>query len=141
MKPHSQQSSLLTVLHDTKEWETRIDGDIVELQVNGQKIMQIHDLAQKVDRQNRQIKYMAIIALILCLGCVGMALFVTSWLLSHESAIDRVLLTGNRDFDVMQEEAREWRSHKRQRAWFHLDHQGLYWDEGMQDWTIPYGNK
>lgn len=114
-------------------------GALKDIKVDGQKIMQIHHLAENVNRQNKQIKYIAFICLTLCVGAVGMALFVTNWLLSHESAIDRVLLTGNRDFDVMQDQAREWRSHKRQRAWVHLQHhQGLYWDEGMQDWVYPH---
>ena len=114
-------------------------GDLKNINVDGQEILKIHDLVKRVDRQNRQTRYMAMIALSLCLGAVGMALFVTSWLLSHESSIEQVLLTGNRDFDQMQEGARLWRSQKRQRAWVHLQHhQGLYWDEGMQDWVTPY---
>lgn len=114
-------------------------GDLKNIKVDGQEILRIHDLVKRVDRQNRLSRYMAIIALTLCLGSVGMALFVTSWLLSHESSIDRVLLTGNRDFDAMEDHAREWRSHKRHRAWVHLEHhQGLYWDEEIQDWVTPY---
>jgi hypothetical protein len=63
-------------------------------------------------------------------------LWATEW---ATRAIDRVLLTGNRDFVVMQDQAQEWRSHKRQTAWVHLQHhQGLYWDEGMQDWVTPH---
>ena len=58
-------------------------------------------------------------------------LWATEW---ATRAIDRFLLTGNRDFDRMNAAAKQWSSHKRQRAWVHLQHhQGLYWDEGMQD--------
>jgi hypothetical protein len=117
-------------------------GGITDIKVDGERIMQIHDLAKNVTRQNQQIRFMAIIAttmaffVLLIVGGIGL------WLQSHESAIERVLLTGNHDFDVMQDQARDWRSHKRQRAWVHLEHhQGLYWDEGMQDWVNPYYSK
>jgi hypothetical protein len=136
-----ETSSSVTILHDTQEWTTRFEN-LKDIRVDGEQIMQIHDLASNVTRQNLQIRLMATVCTILCVGAVGMALFVTSWLLSHESAIERVLLTGNRDFDLMENQAREWRSHKRQRAWVHLEHhQGLYWDEGMQDWILPYSRE
>ena len=68
-------------------------GDLKNIKVDGERIMQIHDLAKNVTRQNQQIRFMAIVCTILCVGMVGMSFFVTSWLLSHESAIERVLNT------------------------------------------------
>ena len=131
------KSSSVTILHDTQEWTTRFEN-LRDVEIDGQKIMQIHDLAKNVNKQNKQIRTLAITVTCMALAVLTIISAIGWWLLSHESAIERVLLTGNRDFDVMQYQAREWRSHKRQRAWVHLEHhQGLYWDEGMQDWVLP----
>ena len=131
-------TSLITVLHDTKEWNTRIDGEIGEIRVDGKELMQIHDLAKNVDKQNKQIRVLAIIATIMAFVVLFIMSSLAIWLLSHESAIERVLLTGNRDFDIMSDHANKWSSHQRQRAWVHLKHhQGLDWDIGKQDWVKP----
>lgn len=88
MKPHSQQSSLLTVLHDTKEWETRIDGDIKSVQINGQKLNDIHDLAQKIDRMTRIIKGLASTATFLAIVAVAGISGIGSWLIAHHGEIN-----------------------------------------------------
>jgi hypothetical protein len=126
----------LTVLRDSDEWTTTFMGEINGLQIDGQKVSDIHDLAVKVDRQNKQVWGLALIATTMALFVLLIVSGLGLWLNSHETAMRRVLLTGNRDFDVMQDQAREWRSHKRQRAWVHLKHhQGLHWDIEKQDWV------
>jgi hypothetical protein len=135
MKTKTQK---LTVLRDSDEWTTTFTGEIIGLQIDGQKVSDIHDLAIKVDKQNKQIRGLAVTATAMAFFVLLIVSGMGLWLHSHDTSIERVLLTGNRDFDVMQEEARRWRSHKRQRAWVHLEHhQGLYWDDGMQDWIKP----
>lgn len=93
-KPHSN-SSLLTVLHDTQEWETRIDGDIKGVQVNGQKLNDIHDLAQKIDRMTRIIKGLAVIATILAIIAVVGISCIGSWLAMNMDRINGHIESGH----------------------------------------------
>ena len=53
--------SSVTILHDTQEWTTRFEN-LKDVQIDGQKIMQIHDLAKNVNRQNKQVRILATIA-------------------------------------------------------------------------------
>jgi hypothetical protein len=103
--------------------------------------MQIHDLAKNMDKQNKQIRVLALIATIMAFAVLFIVSSFAFWLLSHEAAIERVLLTGNRDFDTITDHEEKWGSQQRLRAWVHLKpHQGLYWDAEMQDWVPHYDN-
>jgi len=63
-------------------------GDLKNISVDGEKIMQIHDLAKSVSKQSKQIRFMALMATALLIGAVGMAIFLTNWLVTHQSAIE-----------------------------------------------------
>ena len=128
----------LTVLRNDIEWSTRFDGDISSIEINGRKINDVHDLTERVVKMTKTIHYLAWTATALAIMAVASVIFLLSWLISHESSIERLLLTGNHDYDTMVEESKLWRSQKRQRAFFHLrDVQGLYWHNDKQDWMDP----
>ena len=116
--------------------DVSFEQPIENIILNGETLSNVHDLASKVTRMTKTIKVLAITALTLCVMAVGMALFTTHWLLSHESSIEQLLLTGNTEYNEMTSQARKWRSHQRHRAYVHLEEfHGLHWDDGMQDWV------
>ena len=90
----------LTVLRDDVEWKTRLDGKISEVEIDGRKISDVHDLTQKVISMTKTIKVLAVTALTLCIIAVGMAIFVTQWLLANDSSIQRLLLTSSKDYTM-----------------------------------------
>ena len=104
----------LTVLRDDVEWSTRLDGKISEVEIDGRKISDVHDLTQKVIKMTKTIKVLATTALALCVMSVAMAVFTTHWLLSHEAGIEQLLLTDNKETEFA-------RLHQRHRAWVHLE--------------------
>jgi len=80
-------TSLITVLHDTKEWNTRIDGEIGEVRVDGKRLNDIHDLAVKVEGIAQSIK-----TLILCMGVILMISLIcniamATWVYFHDEEI------------------------------------------------------
>lgn len=137
MKTQTQTTNL-TVFRDDIEWNTRFDGDISSIEIDGRKINDVHDLTERVVKMTKTIHYLAWIATALAIMAVGSVIYLCSWLLGHESSIERLLLTGNRDYDRMVEESELWRSHKRERSYVHLrDIQGLYWNHDKKDWIDP----
>lgn len=127
----------ITVFHDAhREWSTELEGEIGEILVDGNRISDVHDLTQRVVGMTKTIRILAWLATALAILAVGTLLSLSNWLLSHEASIEQLLLTGNHEYNVMEDQARKWRSHQRHRAWVHLrEFQGLHWDEGMQDWV------
>ena len=119
-QPHSN-SSLLTVLHDTKEWETRIDGDIKGVQVNGQKLNDIHDLAQKIDRMTTIIKTLAVVATILAIFAVGGTTYIGSWLALNHEKIERSMNTTEHRFseknNLLQNQSRAYATKLTELGW------------------------
>ena len=130
------ETSRLSIQCAHEPWMTEIDGEITEIKINGRRINDVHDLTQRVVGMTKTIKVLAYAATTLAVLAVGTVMWLAQWLLSHESSIEQLLLTGNQEYDVIQEEARSWRSHKRQRAWVHLkSFHGLQWDDEQQDWS------
>jgi|13_taG_2_1085334.scaffolds.fasta_scaffold00223_17 hypothetical protein len=126
----------LTIHHDSKKWSTEIEGEIGEILVDGKRISDVHDLTQKVVGMTRTIRRLAYTATALAVMAVTTVLFLANWLCSHEASIEQLLLTGNDEYNEMNDQARKWRSHQRHRAWVHLkEFHGLHWDDGMQDWV------
>jgi hypothetical protein len=126
----------VTVLRDDVEWSTRLDGEISGVEINGKRINDVHDLTQKVISMTKTIRVLAYTALTLCVIAVGMAVFTTHWLLSHEAGIERLLLTSKKDFDARMHHAELWRSHQRHRAYVHLkEFHGMHWDAKRMDWV------
>lgn len=129
-------SKNLLVEFANENQEVQFEQPITGVSIDGQKLTDVHDLAQKVIGMTKTIKVLAITALTLCIIAVGMAVFTTHWLLSHEASIEQLLLTGNDDYNAMRLDAKKWNSHRRHRAYIHLEEfHGLHWDEGMQDWV------
>jgi hypothetical protein len=126
----------VTVLRDDVEWSTRLDGEISGVEINGKKINDVHDLTAKVISMTKTIRVLAYTATALAVMAVTTVLFLANWLYSHEASIEKLLLTGNDEYNVMEQDARSWGSHQRHRAYVHLkEFHGLHWDEGMQDWV------
>lgn len=129
-------SKSLVIEFAKENQEVQFEQPITGVSIDGQKISDVHDLTQKVISMTKTIKILAVTALTLCIIACGMAIFVTQWLLANDSSIQRLLLTSNKDYDKISDEAAAWRSHQRQRAYVHLkEFHGLHWDEGMQDWV------
>ena len=87
----------LTILHDSKEWSTQIEGEIGEIKVDGTRLNDIHDLAIKVEGIAQSIK-----ALVLCLGVIVMICLIcnvgmATWVFTHDGdimdAIKNILAT------------------------------------------------
>ena len=87
----------LTILHDSKEWSTRIEGEIGEIRVDGEKLNCVHDLALKVEGIAQSIK-----TLVLCLGVIVMICLIcnvgmATWVFMHDGdimdAIKNILAT------------------------------------------------
>lgn len=109
---------------------------IKSIEVDGRKLSDVHDLAQKVVGMTKTIKVLAFTATTLAIMAVGTVLFLAQWLLSHESSIEQLLLTGNDEYNEIRRDAEKWNSHRRQRAYVHIQElQGLYWNQDVQDWV------
>lgn len=135
----------LTVLRDDIEWRTRFDGNISGVEIDGQKINDVHDLTLKVTSMTKTIRILAYTATTLAVMAVGTVLFLANWLHSHEASIEQLLLTGNEDYNQMRVDSLAWNSHKRERAYVHLkEFYDLQWSEGLQDWVnhaVNYNRK
>jgi len=88
----------ITILHDTREWSTDLDGEIGEIRVDGTRLNDIHDLTLKVEGIAQSIK-----TLVLCLGVILMISLIcnigmVTWVLIHDAdiidAIRQILATG-----------------------------------------------
>ena len=84
MKNPSQN---ITVLHDSKEWTTELEGEIGEIRVDGTRLNDIHDLALKVEGIAQGIK-----TLVLCLGVILMISLIcnigmATWVYFHDEEI------------------------------------------------------
>lgn len=90
-------SQNITILHDTQEWSTDLDGEIGEIRVDGTRLNDVHDLALKVDGIAQSIK-----TLVLCLGVIVMICLIcnvgmVTWVFMHDGdiidAIRQILAT------------------------------------------------
>lgn len=90
-KNHSQ----ITVLHDSKEWNTRIEGEIGEIKVDGKKLNDVHDLTLKIDRMTTFIKALAVMATFLAIIASSLGVYVGSWLASNKEQISNHMDTTN----------------------------------------------
>lgn len=79
--------SEITVLRDDVEWRTRLDGEISGVEVNGQKLSDIHDLTQKVIVMTKTLKVIAITATLLALTAVIVAGSLGGWLFDNYDEI------------------------------------------------------
>jgi hypothetical protein len=132
----------LTVLRDDVEWSTRFDGKISEVEIDGRKINDVHDLTEKVINMTKTIRVLAFTATALAIMAVGTVFFMAQWLVSHEASIEQLLLTGNEEYNQMRTDSLAWNTHKRERAWVHLkEFHGLRWDDRVQDWIYAKEGK
>ena len=79
MENQYSQETTVTILHESKEWETRFDAPIKEIRVDGQKLNDVHDLALKIDGMTGIIKKLARTATVLAAFTVLLA--IGAWLL------------------------------------------------------------
>lgn len=77
----------VTILHESKEWETQFDVPIKEIRVDGQKLNDIHDMAIKIDKMTAVIKALAFVATFLAVVAVLMGGFIGSWLANNKDRI------------------------------------------------------
>lgn len=89
--------SNITILHDSHEWSTDLEGDIKEVKIDGKRLNDIHDLALKVEGIAQSIK-----TLVLCLGVIVMICLIcnvgmATWVFMHDGdimdAIKNILAT------------------------------------------------
>ena len=80
-------SQNITILHDTSEWSTDLDGRIGEIRVDGQKLNDVHDLALKIDKMATIIKALAFVATFLAIVSVAIAGGIGSWLAGNKEKI------------------------------------------------------
>lgn len=77
----------LTVLRNDVEWNTRFEGNISSVEIDGQKLSDIHELARKVDYNTKVTKRIAWagitgVAIALCLG-----VFLCQWVFFNEESL------------------------------------------------------
>jgi hypothetical protein len=126
----------LIVEFEEDNQEVQFENTITGISIDGQKLSDTHDLTQKVIRMTKTIQVLAWLATSLAVLAVTSVLFMTHWLLSHESSIEQLLLTGNDKYNQMRVDSLAWNAHKRERAYVHLkEFHRLEWDEDMQDWV------
>lgn len=130
----------LKVLRNDVEWATRFDGNISEVEIDGRKISDVHDLTSKVEKMTKTIHYLAWTATSLAVMSVASVLWLAYWLHTHDAQIEELLLTSGDDYMKLKLDAGEWRSHKRHRAFVTLNKILNYqWNNDTQDWE-PSGN-
>lgn len=88
-------STNLTILHDTQEWSTDIEGEIKEIKVDGKRLSDIHELAIKVEGVAQSIR-----TLILCLGAIVMICLVcnigmATWVATNDDDITEAVFSVN----------------------------------------------
>ncbi|NBT89013.1 MAG: hypothetical protein EBT51_12065, partial [Flavobacteriaceae bacterium] len=81
----------ITILHDTQEWSTDLDGEIGEIRVDGKRLSDIHDLTTKIDRMTTIIKALALTATLLAVIGVAGVSGIGSWLVAHHDQISATL--------------------------------------------------
>jgi len=84
---YSSQEPTVTILHESKEWETRFDVPIKEIRVDGQKLNDVHDLAHKVDKMATIIKALAFTATFLAIVAVAGISAIDWWLVRNSDKI------------------------------------------------------
>jgi len=97
MKTPTQTTQNLTILHDSKEWSTNLDGEICEIRVDGRKLNDIHDLACKIDKMTTVTKALAFVATFLAVVSVAIVGGIGSWLADNKDKISsNIKLTDER---------------------------------------------
>jgi hypothetical protein len=66
-------NNILTVLQQAEEWKTEFDGEITQVQINGEEILKIHNLTKEVSKVGRQVRVLAIVGTSLALACLVIA--------------------------------------------------------------------
>lgn len=84
-------STNLTILHDAKEWNTDIEGEIGEIRVDGKRLSDVHDLAVKVEGIAQSIR-----TLVICLGAIVMICLIcnvglATWVATNDDEITDVI--------------------------------------------------
>ena len=71
----------ITILHDSQEWSTDLDGEIGEIRVDGTRLNDIDDLATKVDtlKLEQRIIAIACTAVVVCTLIVCTSVLATVW--------------------------------------------------------------
>ena len=74
-------SQNITILHDTKEWSTDLDGEIGEVRIDGHRLNDINDVATKLDTQRKEQMIIAIACTAVVVCTLGICTFVlaTIW--------------------------------------------------------------
>jgi hypothetical protein len=89
----------ITVFHDAhREWSTELEGEIGEIRVDGQKLNDVHDLTQKIDRMTTIIKALALTATFLAIVAVAGIGAIGSWLASNKEQIASTMDTAEDRF-------------------------------------------
>lgn len=82
----------ITILHDTKEWSTDLDGNISEVKINGNRLNDIHDVALKIDRMTTFIKALALTATVVAVAEISA---IGYWIASNPTVEDKQLKSSN----------------------------------------------
>lgn len=91
----------ITVLHDSREWSTELEGEIGEIRVDGKKLNDIHDLAAKIDKMTTIIKALALTATFLAIVAVAGIGGIGSWLANNKEQIANHMDTTNNSRRIM----------------------------------------
>ena len=87
MQNQYSQEPTVTILHESREWETQFDVPIKEIRVDGQKLNDIHDLTVKIDKMTTAFKALAFAATFLAVVAVAIVGGIGSWLAINKDKI------------------------------------------------------
>lgn len=85
------KTSNISITHDSQEWSSDFEGKINAIEVDGNRLNDIHDLAIKVEGIAQSIK-----TLVLCLGavvliCLVCNIGIATWVATHNDEITDVI--------------------------------------------------
>ena len=81
----------LTVLRNDVEWNTRFEGSISSIEIDGQKLSDIHDLARKVDYNTKVTKKIAWVGVFIVAITLAIGAFLSQWIISNDGSIQDAL--------------------------------------------------
>ena len=81
----------LKVLRNDVEWETRFDGNISSIEVNGEKLNDIHELGLKIEIISKRIRVLLYACLSIAIVCFGLAFGLCTWLAYNNALIQEAL--------------------------------------------------
>lgn len=80
----------ITVFKESEEWNTHFDGEITKVRVNGEEIMQTHDIAKKTEKLSRQIRFIGILASMIAVAVLVLVSLIYQYKANYDADLTNV---------------------------------------------------